>query len=397
MFEAKTGAYSFQLDEDWFRLDANLLTEALEITPVDQAHQFMSPPSGDAIMDFVNQLGYPGEIHFVPRMAAQISNSSNAIGSTKKGKKTKPHVILYSRFTKLFIYHLKRHHNIHQRSRSPLNFAEDDLSLGNLKFVPKAKIDKHERKIAAEKEIGKKKTTPKTGKPMKPTPAKQAKPTPAKQPNPKPIKEKSTKQKPTPTQKARKDAKIGTDMNKVINEGDIEILNINEEQEEDVDIQVYLEEQTAELDEGHAGSDLGNTLESRTLPDDDKIDEDQAGLDSGKSNVALAGPNLDPMHDDFIAFQAPVRDRFKELLEADMKEILHQRMFESGSYKSLPEHVALYKALEAYIERANRDKFLAEKDKSRKRRRDDQDPPSLPPDSDLSKKKRHDSNASGSK
>nr|GEU38060.1 integrase, catalytic region, zinc finger, CCHC-type, peptidase aspartic, catalytic [Tanacetum cinerariifolium] len=62
MFEAKTGAYRFQLDKDWFRLDANLLRESLEITPVDQAHQFVSPPSGDAIMDFVNQLGYPGEI-----------------------------------------------------------------------------------------------------------------------------------------------------------------------------------------------------------------------------------------------------------------------------------------------------------------------------------------------
>ncbi|GJR65976.1 hypothetical protein Tco_0012041 [Tanacetum coccineum] len=29
-----------------------------------------------------------------------------------------------------------------------------------------------------------------------------------------------------------------------------------------------------------------------------------------------------------------------------MKEMLHQRMFETGSYKSLPEHIALYKALE---------------------------------------------------
>ncbi|GKE58670.1 hypothetical protein Tco_1497855, partial [Tanacetum coccineum] len=35
MFEAKTRAYRFQLDEDWFILDANLLKEALEITPVD--------------------------------------------------------------------------------------------------------------------------------------------------------------------------------------------------------------------------------------------------------------------------------------------------------------------------------------------------------------------------
>nr|GEW43975.1 hypothetical protein [Tanacetum cinerariifolium] len=62
-------------------------------------------------------------------------------------------------------------------------------------------------------------------------------------------------------------------------------------------------------------------------------------------------------------------------------------MFESGSYKSLPKHVALYEALEASIKRANKDEFLAEKDKSRKRSHDDQDPPQPPPhDSDQSKK-----------
>ncbi|GJU12196.1 hypothetical protein Tco_1134592 [Tanacetum coccineum] len=33
-----------------------------------------------------------------------------------------------------------------------------------------------------------------------------------------------------------------------------------------------------------------------------------------------------------------------------MKEILHQRMFETGSYKSLPKHIALYEALEASME-----------------------------------------------
>nr|GFA85854.1 hypothetical protein [Tanacetum cinerariifolium] len=87
-----------------------------------------------------------------------------------------------------------------------------------------------------------------------------------------------------------------------------------------------------------------------------------------------------------------------ELPEADMKEILHQWMFKSGSYKSLPEHVALYEALEASMKHENRDEFLAEKEKSRKRRRDDQDRPQPPPHgSDQSKKPRHDSDASGSK
>ncbi|GJX45706.1 hypothetical protein Tco_0262382 [Tanacetum coccineum] len=39
-----------------------------------------------------------------------------------------------------------------------------------------------------------------------------------------------------------------------------------------------------------------------------------------------------------IALQPPLRDRFRDLAEEDMKEMLHQRMFESGTYKSLPEH-----------------------------------------------------------
>nr|GFB82807.1 hypothetical protein [Tanacetum cinerariifolium] len=68
-FDDQILPFAAWLDEDWFRLDGNLLREALEITPVDQAHQFVSPLSGDAIINFVNQLGYPEEIHFVSRMA----------------------------------------------------------------------------------------------------------------------------------------------------------------------------------------------------------------------------------------------------------------------------------------------------------------------------------------
>ncbi|GKC04989.1 hypothetical protein Tco_0996599 [Tanacetum coccineum] len=88
-----------------------------------------------------------------------------------------------------------------------------------------------------------------------------------------------------------------------------------------------------------------------------------------------------------LGSRAPLRDRFRDLPKADMKEMLHQRKFESDSYKSLLEHVALYESLEASMEHAQRDKFFPEWDKFRKRRRDDQDPPPHPPDSDLNKKK----------
>ncbi|GJW60192.1 hypothetical protein Tco_0109527 [Tanacetum coccineum] len=259
-------------------LHADLLREALEIAPIDQAYQFVSPPSDDAIMDFVNELGYTEEIHFVSRMAVNnlyqpwrailsminqcltgktsgfdrprypvllmlwgIITSKNVdyvelmweefvqaiqtfltvkanLGSpTKKGMKDKTHVIPYCRFTKLIICYLGRKHNLHQRSKSPLHFAEEDLRLGNLEFVLKGENDevfgmkipnvlitksirnapyyevylgmvaKHDRNIAAEKE-GKKKSISKANPSKKPATVKQLKP--------KPVKEKSTKPSP---------------------------------------------------------------------------------------------------------------------------------------------------------------------------------------------------------
>nr|GEV93449.1 hypothetical protein [Tanacetum cinerariifolium] len=89
------------------------------------------------------------------------------------------------------------------------------------------------------------------------------------------------------------------------------------------------------------------TLELRDLPH--KIDE------------AVCESVREVVH---MALQASLYDCFRELPEADMKEILHQHMFETGTYRSLPEHVALYESLEAFIEQANRDELLTEIDKS---------------------------------
>nr|GFB02340.1 hypothetical protein [Tanacetum cinerariifolium] len=44
--------------------------------------------------------------------------------------------------------------------------------------------------------------------------------------------------------------------------------------------------------------------------------------------------------------QAPLRNRFRDLPEADMKEILHQRMWETESYKTHQDHMQLFEALE---------------------------------------------------
>nr|GEV89225.1 E-beta-farnesene synthase [Tanacetum cinerariifolium] len=46
------------------------------------------------------------------------------------------------------------------------------------------------------------------------------------------------------------------------------------------------------------------------------------------------------------AIQGPLRNCFRDLPEADMKEILHQRMWETNSYKTHEDHMMLYEALE---------------------------------------------------
>nr|GEZ68205.1 hypothetical protein [Tanacetum cinerariifolium] len=140
--------------------------------------------------------------------------------------------------------------------------------------------------------------------------------------------------------------------------------NVGEEKGEDVSNTVALEERIVKIDEVQARSDPRNTLESRPLPD-----EDQARSNPRPSHVALAGLNPEPMHEDFIAM---------------MKEIPRDRMFKSSSYRSQPEHTALYDALKASMKHENREEFMDATAKSHKKCRDDQDPP-LPPPKDRPK------------
>ncbi|GJZ60011.1 hypothetical protein Tco_0615827, partial [Tanacetum coccineum] len=208
--DAKTGVYSFQLDEHWFTLNADLLRKALEITPVDSAHPFESPLVGEQVMDFVNELGYLEEIHFVSKMHGIVTRSNvdyaellweefvQAIKTffTDKAnlslptKKPKPHVIPYCRFTKLIIYYFGSRHNIHKRPVSPVHVTGDDFLLEYYKKY----LEMAARKPTA-KEGGKKKTTSKADKPTKSALAKQ----PALAKQTKPVKEKTSK--PTPSKK----------------------------------------------------------------------------------------------------------------------------------------------------------------------------------------------------
>ncbi|GJX79857.1 retrovirus-related pol polyprotein from transposon TNT 1-94, partial [Tanacetum coccineum] len=69
------------------------------------------------------------------------------------------------------------------------------------------------------------------------------------------------------------------------------------------------------------------------------------------------------------AMHAPLRERFRDLPEADMKEILHNRMWESKSYQTHKDHMTLYEALEKSMARDNRDQLLSDLAEARKKKK----------------------------
>ncbi|GJV88982.1 retrovirus-related pol polyprotein from transposon TNT 1-94 [Tanacetum coccineum] len=81
------------------------------------------------------------------------------------------------------------------------------------------------------------------------------------------------------------------------------------------------------------------------------------------------------------AMQALLRDRFRDLQEADTKEILHQRMWESNSYNAHEDHKKLYKALEKSMDRDQTDQLLTDLAEARRKKKMRQDSPKTPPGS----------------
>ncbi|GJY88478.1 hypothetical protein Tco_0503106 [Tanacetum coccineum] len=310
VFTALANVPIIYIQQFWNTLSQDAKSEALEITPVDSAHPFVSPPAGELVMDFMNELGYPGEL---------ISSLES-------------------------------------------NYVVDQPQY----------LEMAARKPTA-KERGKKKTVSKAEQPKKPTSVKQSKPTPAKQtkllvdeeeaqPAPEPhveddeynmqrgvtrsfpVVEGKRKGIATDEQAAhsllelhklkKQNAEAGAEKERSDGETDTEILDVAKEQGEDVSNTVALEERTVELDEGQAGSNPDKTPESRPPPEHVIMEEDQAGSDPGKSHVALAGPNPEPMHDGFVATVYP---QVHESLKHTTEEHVHieNPLSSSGTLSSM--------------------------------------------------------------
>ncbi|GJR31255.1 hypothetical protein Tco_1107487 [Tanacetum coccineum] len=161
-YDEKTGVYSCQVDEQWFNLSVDLLRKALNITPVDPAHPFELPLTGDTVIDFVNQLGYPEPVEFVSNIrvnyvyqpwrailtlinqcltgktSGKFTQGIQTFSSHKASHKTSlkdpkkkvvPLLIPYGRFTKMIIYYLGSTSDVHKRPESPCHLPGDDFLL----------------------------------------------------------------------------------------------------------------------------------------------------------------------------------------------------------------------------------------------------------------------------
>ncbi|GJX94152.1 hypothetical protein Tco_0348738 [Tanacetum coccineum] len=197
-YDRDTARYFCQLDEQWFDLTKDTLRDALQITSVDNNNSFSSPPTPNALINFVNALGYPkvvrtlsavmtndmfqpwralttiinlcltgktsgferprapvlqilwgivnrANIDYEERMREEFTQSIHSFVEDKKNlalhtqgnKKANPIVILSIRFTKLIIHHLQSKHKFHPRLDSPLHLPYEEYVLGYLKFSAK--------------------------------------------------------------------------------------------------------------------------------------------------------------------------------------------------------------------------------------------------------------------
>ncbi|GJT90588.1 retrovirus-related pol polyprotein from transposon TNT 1-94 [Tanacetum coccineum] len=118
---------------------------------------FSSPPTPDALIKFVNDLGYSKVVRtlldvvtndmFQPWRAlttvinlcltGKTSDKKNLAQHTQGKKKGHTYVIRVLGFTKLIVYYLQSKHKFHPRPGSPLHLPNEEPVLGYLKFSAK--------------------------------------------------------------------------------------------------------------------------------------------------------------------------------------------------------------------------------------------------------------------
>ncbi|GJX07009.1 hypothetical protein Tco_0194941 [Tanacetum coccineum] len=366
-YNEKTGVYSCQVDEQWFDLSADLLRKALAITPVNPTHPFELPPSGNTVIDFVNELGYPEPVEIVSNIRVNyvyqpwrailslinqcltgktsgsdkprhpvlqmlwgivtqtnvdhaellweeftqgiqtfFSHKASHKASLKNPKKkVTPLLIPYGRFSKVIIYYLASNNNIHRRPDSAVHHTGDDFILGNLKFVPRHLWGVNDHGSVAE-------TTPKL--PERDQTPHDSTTGPSSQP------EDDTQRKVIHESSTSDSERTESETEAAAPKGDKD--------------QGEVDSSTVTSGVSIPVSDPEKAHEALAGPDPEPMQEDQTGSNSRKLHVSLAGPNPEHMDDEFLATAYPkVHENLK--LITDERVIDDNPESHSGSMSSM--------------------------------------------------------------
>nr|GEV32276.1 hypothetical protein [Tanacetum cinerariifolium] len=138
-YDKSVGCYRCQLDEQWFNLTKDTLRYALQITPAINNQAFTSLPLSDALINFVNELGYPKLIRNLSNVITndmfQLWRALTTIinlcltGKTPGFERPRAPV--------LQILWGIRKHKFHPRLGSPLYLPNEEPVLGYFKFSAK--------------------------------------------------------------------------------------------------------------------------------------------------------------------------------------------------------------------------------------------------------------------
>ncbi|GJX42431.1 retrovirus-related pol polyprotein from transposon TNT 1-94 [Tanacetum coccineum] len=401
-YDKTTRRYSCQLDEKWFDLNKDTLRDALQITPVNNNQSFSSPPTPNALIYLVNDLGYPKVIRTLPVVLTndmfQMWRAFTTIiklcltGKTSGferprapgKKKANPIVIRSIRFIKLIIHHLQSKHKFHLWPGSPLHLPYEEYVLGYLKFSAKGtkrevfgmpilndlitadirdgqyydeyleKVAKHQRYLAGEEGSDPDCPAPKPAKATKPEATKKSKPSaPKAAPVTKPAAAKASKstssQQPKPNLHLPSLRKRNESCSlRLVDESVDEGIPENEPRfdDEEADMQREVEESLKDVYAAHRGLLLPVIIENPTLGDVNHFQRFRGGLDPSDSAESKPLPSqgihtdssLDHMDEGFIATSYP---NVQENLKLPVEEqvILEEPASSIGTLSSL-QHLA---------------------------------------------------------
>ncbi|GKC74226.1 hypothetical protein Tco_1120109, partial [Tanacetum coccineum] len=233
--DTKTGVDNFQLDELWFNLNADLLRNALGITPKDSAYPFMPPP---AVLPEIFDDGCRKPCQPTTMTGEEVEKKK----ALKAGKPTKPAPAKQPNHAKKKTSKPTPSKKIRKEKRSDHLVDEKDEKASIGRVVIREPDPRFIQKLLDVEGKGK-------GGPVTQDASTRPSTQPPDDTSANVVHDTSS------LAYSTNDAETAADMEQSNNVTDTDILNIVEERGEEVSNMVALEERTVEFDEGQAGSD----------------------------------------------------------------------------------------------------------------------------------------------